>query len=245
MSDHLSPISLARFQGIASKLGSDPPLDPPRATEAPTPVDWLRQYISAYLSDFPLSERLQRLLNAVAGAPPLALFGEPPIAIRDFEWSKGFSVEIGKFSETDRGKVEQAFSGVARDLFEKNLAESLKQTRAEGETASTTKFDLERQSLKKEVSLLEKEVSLFKRRIAVLKSKIVHGLLFTVLLVGSLSFTVWFAGLLGPQATQVTIEYNIGELIAGILGGAGAAAAGLGYAAKALRRPSDGDKANE
>lgn len=77
------------------------------------------------------------------------------------------------------------------------------------------------------------------------RSKVVQVVLFGLLLVGSVAFTLWLVGLLDPRVAQVTIEYNVGEIIVAILGGAGAAAAGLGYAAKTLRSTEDRDKSNE
>jgi len=238
MDDYLSPISLARFRGLeVDEPTSDSP-DPPNRQGSWSALAWLQQYISAYLEQLPWNERQERLLEALADRSVEVVFGETDLSSRDLIWAQGFAKDFSSLDVKEQAELKQKFTEILQQQLEQEIAEGCRRSYVEGQTEADHRFTVEIEGLKGEILTL-------KRRLRVFRSKVAQVVLFGLLLVGSVGFTVWLVGLLDPRVAQVTIEYNVGEIIAAILGGVGAAAAGIGYATKTLRSTEDRDKSNE
>ena len=67
------------------------------------------------------------------------------------------------------------------------------------------------------------------------RSHRVKGLLFLLLVTTSIALTIIIANEADHPELKVSIIYNVGEIIAGILAGVGVASAGLAYAIKTLK----------
>lgn len=238
MEDHLSPVSLARFRFLeVDEVASDLSDAPNREGKA-SAIAWLRQFIAAYLKQLPWQERPRRLIAALAESSIEVVFGATEISSRDQKWAEGFATDFASLNHQEQLELRDEFPKIAREQLEAQIAEARRRSYGEGETAADDRFTFEK-------NRLEGEIRSLKRRLRVLSGKVSQVILFGLLLVSSVAFTVWLVGLLDPEVAQVTIEYNVGEIIAGILGGAGAAAAGIGYAAKTLRSGEDREKSNE
>jgi len=232
--DRLSPVPLARFKLDLEDPSADTQKRPPRWDETSSVREWQHQYLAAYLDQLPPAERPRRLIAGLVEGAPSAVFGNTEISSRDLIWLEAFSAQVAALPESDQRDLEETFPKTVAELLGAAVAEALARARIEGETTSTAKFATERAKLESEARRME-------RRLKLTKSRVTYALLFGLLLVGSVAFAVLLVNLLDPQVAEVSIEYNVGEIIAALLGGAGAAAAGIGYAAKALRPGGDDD----
>jgi len=229
MKDYPNVSASGRFRNL--EVDESAPASPqgaPARQSSLSPGEWFREYIGAYLEQLPWRERSQRLLAALGEGSVEAIFGDTDISSRDLIWAQGFANNLASLSQEEQINLRETFSEMARERLEVEFVEAFRRGRAEGETEADSRHSSENEETKSVLPVL-------KRRFGGMSGRLRQALVLGVLLVGSAGFTVWLVGLINPQVAQVTIEYNVGEIIGALLGGAGAAAAGIGYAAKTLR----------
>ena len=124
----------------------------------------------------------------------------------------------------------------AAKALEPLLNDEIKQERAAAEGQAETRSSVEHQE---EVDSLNSQIKNLTREVRLMRSRLLSGLLFLLLLAGAIAASIWAVNSVPNAETKVLIEYNIGEIIGAILAGTGAAAAGLAYAARTLRRRDD------
>ena len=71
------------------------------------------------------------------------------------------------------------------------------------------------------------------------RSQILRGHVFALLVFGAIAVSIWAMRATPNAKAEISIQYNVGEIIAAILAGGGAAAPGLAYAARTLRSPGE------
>lgn len=74
------------------------------------------------------------------------------------------------------------------------------------------------------------------------KNKLLHTCAYLVVFLFVASFTGYLVRLGWVQTPEVSIQYNVGEIIGAILVGAGAAAAGIAFALDTIRKKKPEDQ---
>lgn len=148
--------------------------------------------------------------------------------------------------EKSAKRLIEASDNFQKDLLEIHLRSLLDQTKQEIErrvAAEETRQAPRVTALEAEVNRLKDQLkshTQVPKQPSTLRSAVASlAPLYAAALIVIIVITMLLFGTGRVTATEVTIEYNVGEIIGGLLAGAGAAAAGAAYAVKTLSGTSE------